>query len=54
MTMTNHAIPALLKKRSELARRIDQRQAELVNMLSDLSALDCAIRLFDPVIELAE
>ena len=52
--MTNHAIPALLKKRTELARDIDARRAELVNKLSDLNALDCAARLFDPDIELAE
>jgi hypothetical protein len=52
--MTNHAIAALLKKRTELPREIDARQAELVNMLSDLNALDCAIRLFDPDIELPE
>ena len=52
--MTNHAIPALLKKRTELAREIDAGQARLVNMLSDLNALDCAIRLFDPDIALPE
>jgi hypothetical protein len=44
----------MLKKRNELARDIDQRQGELVNMFSDLNALDCAIRLFDPEIELSE
>jgi hypothetical protein len=43
-----------LKKRTELARDIDQRQSDLVNKLSDLNALDCAIRLFDPDIELPE
>jgi hypothetical protein len=47
-------ISGLLGKRSELAGAIDQRQAELVNMLSDLNALDCAIRLFDPDIALPE
>jgi hypothetical protein len=54
LTMTNHAIPALLKKRTELACSIDQRQSELVNMLSDLNGLDCAMRLFDPDISLPE
>jgi hypothetical protein len=44
----------MLKKRNELARDIDQRQGELVNMLSDLNALDCAIRLFQPDIQLPE
>lgn len=52
--MSNHAIPALLRKRSDLAGQIDQRQAALVTMLSDLNALDCAIRLFDPEINLPE
>jgi hypothetical protein len=44
--MTDHAVVSMLRKRNELARGIDTRQAELVNMLSDLNALDCAIRLF--------
>jgi hypothetical protein len=52
--MSDHAIPTLLRKRSELAVEIDQRQAALVNMLSDLNALDTAIRLFDPEIDLPE
>lgn len=52
--MSDHAIPTLLRKRTEIARDIDQRQVELVNMLSDLNALDCAIRLFDPDIDLPE
>jgi hypothetical protein len=52
--MSDHAIPTLLRKRKEIAATIDARQSELVNMLSDLNALDCAIRLFDPGIELAE
>jgi len=52
--MTDYAVVSMLKKRNELARDIDQRQGELVNMLSDLNALDCAIRLFDPGINLPE
>jgi hypothetical protein len=52
--MSDHAIPTLLRKRAEIAGLIDTRQAELVNMLSDLNALDCAIRIFDPEIELPE
>ena len=52
--MTNHAIPALLRKHTEIAREIDARQSQLVNLLSDLNALDCAIRLFDPDIALPE
>jgi hypothetical protein len=52
--MSDHAIPTLLRKRSELAAGIDQRQAALVTMLSDLNSLDCAIRLFDPGIDLPE
>jgi hypothetical protein len=52
--MSDHAIPTLLRKRSEIARVIDQKQGELVNLLSDLNALDCAIRIFDPEIELPE
>jgi hypothetical protein len=52
--ISDHAIPTLLRKRKEIALIIDQKQGELVNMLSDLNALDCAIRLFDPDIELSE
>jgi hypothetical protein len=52
--MSDHAIPTLLRKRKEIAAVIDQRQGELVNLLSDLNALDCAIRLFDPEIDLPE
>jgi hypothetical protein len=45
---------SMLKKRNELARDTDARQGELMNLLSDLNALDCAIRLFDPGISLPE
>jgi hypothetical protein len=43
--MPDYAVTAMVKKRTTLARDIDQRQGELVNLLSDLNALDCAIRL---------
>jgi hypothetical protein len=49
-----HVISGLLKKRAELAGRIDRHQSELVAMLSDLSAIDSALRIFDPEIDLAE
>jgi hypothetical protein len=52
LAMPEQAIPSLLGKRSEIARRIEGRQGELAIMRSDLKALDCAIRLFDPDIEL--
>ena len=52
--MTDYAVTAMLKKRTTLARDIDQHQSQLVNLLSDLNALDCAIRLFDPDIPLPE
>ena len=54
LAVTDHAVPSLLRKRIEIARGIDTLQAELANMLSDLNALDCAIRLYDPDIELPE
>lgn len=50
----DNVVSGLLRKRKDLAREIDAGQARLVNMLSDLNALDCAIRLFRPEIELPE
>jgi hypothetical protein len=50
----DNVVNGLLRKRKELAQDIDQRQADLVNMLSDLNAVDCAIRLFRPDIDLPE
>ena len=47
-------INGLVRKRSELAGMIDRHQAELVTLLSDLNAIDSALRIFDPDIELAE
>lgn len=53
--MTNsHVVPGLIAKRAELAGIIDRHQAELINLLSDLSAIDTALRIFDPKIELSE
>lgn len=52
--MTDYAVTAMVKKRMTLAREIDQHQGELVNLLADLNALDCAIRLFDPDVALPE
>src|SRR5918998_4956239 len=42
------AVAALVRKRTELAGRIDHARRELDGMLAGLAALDTTLRLFDP------
>ncbi len=44
------AVAALVRKRAELAGRIDHARRELDGMLAGLAALDATLRLFDPEI----
>src|SRR5918997_2796126 len=44
------AVAALVRKRAELAGRIDHARRELDAMLASLAALDTTLRLFDPTI----
>lgn len=48
------ALVALVRKRAELAGRIDAACVELDGMLADIGSLDAALRLFDPDIPLEE
>jgi hypothetical protein len=43
-----HALSALLRKRGEIAGRIEATQATMRELVSDLDAVDATIRLFDP------
>lgn len=52
LAVSDQAIPSLLLRRAEIVREIVERRSELAKMRSDLDVLDCAIRLFDPDIEL--
>jgi hypothetical protein len=44
------AVAALVRKRAELAGRIDHARREMDGMLASLAALDATLRLFDPAI----
>jgi hypothetical protein len=49
-----HVISALVKKRAELAGRIEHLQDQLRQAVIDLDNVDHTIHLFDPTIELLE
>lgn len=48
-----HTIAGLIRKRAELAGRIEHCQAELRQLVIDLQHIDAAIRLFKPDADLA-
>lgn len=49
-----HVISALKSKRGELAGRIDGLQDQLRVAMIDVDHIDCALRIFDPDIDLDE
>jgi hypothetical protein len=50
-TMTSPVLNGLIKKRSEIAGRIQAIQEEQARLIAALDHLDCSIRLFDPEID---
>jgi hypothetical protein len=54
MPENDHAISALIRKRAEIAGRIEHLQDELRQAVIDLDNVDHTIHLFDPTIELHE
>lgn len=49
-----HVVSALVRKRAELAGQIEHAQDKLRQLVIDLDAIDAAIHIFDPSIELQE
>ncbi|HEV2160768.1 MAG TPA: hypothetical protein VGR52_00835 [Stellaceae bacterium] len=49
-----HVLGGLIRKRKEIAGQIEDAQLKLRQAIIDLDNLDCAIRLFDPEIDLEE
>jgi len=49
-----HVITALIAKRAELAGKVAHHQAVLRQTMIDLDAIDSALRIFNPDIELSE
>lgn len=52
--MEPHTIAGLIRKRSEIAGRIEHYQAKLRQAIVDLDNLNHTIRLFDPDVDLQE
>lgn len=46
------ALAALVRKRAELAGRVEAAYVELERMLADVAGLDSTLRLFDPDVQL--
>lgn len=53
-TMTSPALNGLIKKRAEIAGRIQAIHAEAARLVAALDNLDQSIRLFDPEIDFAD
>jgi hypothetical protein len=49
-----HVVTALIAKRAELAGKIEHHQAVTRQLIIDLDAIDQALRIFKPDIELAD
>lgn len=50
----SHVVPALIRKRAEIAGQIEHAQSTLRQLIIDLDNLDATIRLFRPDIDLEE
>jgi hypothetical protein len=50
----DHTIDGLLRKRAEMAGEVEALQAKLGALITDLSHIDSAIRVFRPDIDLAD
>jgi len=53
-TMTSPTIKGLLRKRAELARRIQAFHEEAGRLIADLDHIDRTLRIFDPEIDFQE
>lgn len=51
---TLHVVTGLMTKRAELAALLEHHQAKVRQLMIDLDAIDQALRLFNPDIELSE
>jgi|ERR1700722_18181754 len=54
MSKNEHVLSGLIRKRKEIAGVIEDAQLKLRQAIIDLDNLDCAIRLFNPEIDLEE
>lgn len=54
MSKNEHVLGGLIRKRKEIAGIIEDAQLRLRQAIIDLDNLDCAIRLFNPEIDLEE
>lgn len=51
--MTDYAVEAMLRRRSEIAGKIKKAQADIAAMAADLEHLDAALRIMAPEMEIA-
>ncbi len=50
----SHVLSGLIAKRAELAGKLEHHHATVRQLIIDIDAIDQAIRMFDPDIELSE
>jgi len=50
---SSHVLHALVRKRAELAGRIEHNQLELRRLIGELDHIDATIRIFDPAIDIS-
>lgn len=51
---SSHVLHALVRKRAELAGRIEHNQLELRRLIGELDHIDATIRIFDPAIDIGQ
>ncbi|MCR9266010.1 MAG: hypothetical protein NXI03_00400 [Alphaproteobacteria bacterium] len=49
-----NVLHALIRKRAEIAGKIEHNQQELRNLVSELDAVDATLRIFDPDIDVCD